>query len=79
MFNFFNSNVLIEIGEAIGNVGKKIRRRRGHADEMEASFRRYLAAPLELHPPCPGERPRAPEGIVIEASFRVLDEEETSP
>lgn len=76
MFNIFNSNVFVEIGEAIGNVGKKLSRRRSHADELEASFRRHLAAPLELHLPAPGADPPAPGDIVIEATFRVMDEEE---
>jgi len=76
MFNIFNSNVFVEIGEAIGNVGKKLLRRRSHADEMEASFRRYLAAPLQVRLPDPGESPTTPGEIVIDATFRVLDEEE---
>ena len=78
MFNIFNSNVFVEIGEAIGNVGKKFLRRRSHADEMEESFRRHLAAPLEVHLPAPGETPPGPRGIVIDATFRVIDEEEAS-
>ena len=43
MFNIFNSNVFIEIGEAIGNVKSKIFRRRRDTDAVEQAFRKWLA------------------------------------
>ncbi len=74
MLNIFNSNVLIEIGEAIGNVGRKLSPRHSHADEMEDSFRRYLQTPLHLELPCHDGTPGMTENVVIEAQFRVVEE-----
>ena len=76
MFNIFKSNVFIEIGEAIGNLGRKVLRRRTHADDLDEAFRRHLASPLSLKMPDRTEVPRKPGGIVIEGVFRVIDEEE---
>ena len=76
MFNIFNSNVLIEIGEAIGNLGSKVFRRRTHADELDEAFRRHLQSPISLEMPEREDALRKPESIVIEGRFRVIDEEE---
>jgi hypothetical protein len=76
MFNIFNSNVLIGIGEAIGNVGHRLWRRRSHADEMDASFRRNLQTPIQLKLPDRSETHCKPEDIVIEAIFTVVEEED---
>jgi len=76
MFNIFNSNVFIEIGEAIGNLGKKVFRRRTHADELDEAFRRHLQSPISLKMPDRKEALSKPEEIVIEGAFRVIDEEE---
>ena len=76
MFNFFNSNVFIEIGEAIGNVGRRLFSRRSHADEMDESFRRHLQSPLHFQLPDRTEAPRKPGGIVIEGVFREITDEE---
>ena len=76
MFNFFNSNVFIEIGEAIGNLGRKVFRRRTHADELDEAFRRHLQSPLSIEMLDRKEALRKPEDIVIEGVFRVVDEEE---
>jgi hypothetical protein len=80
MFNIFNSNVFVEIGEAIGNVGKRLLSRGSHAETLDQAFRRALQDPLPLHLRLPNqaEKPVKPEEIVIEGSFRVLDEEEES-
>ena len=76
MFNIFNSNVLIEIGEAIGNLGKKVFKRRTHADELDEAFRRHLQSPISLDMPDRTEALCKPGEIVIEGVFRVIDEEE---
>jgi len=77
MFNIFNSNVFIEIGEAIGNLGRKVFKRRTHADELDEAFRRHLQSPISLDMPSRTEAPSKPGDIVIEGVFRVVEEEET--
>ena len=76
MFNIFNSNVFIEIGEAIGNLGRRVLKRRTQADELDEAFRRHLQSPISLEIPDRDEALRTPEDIVIEGVFRVIDEEE---
>ena len=76
MFNIFNSNVFIEIGEAIGNLGRRVFKRRTHADELDEAFRRHLQSPLSLDMPDRTEVLCKPGDIVIEGVFRVIDEEE---
>ena len=76
MFKIFNSNVFIEIGEAIGNLGRKVFQRRTHADELDEAFRRHLQSPFSLQMPDREEVPCKPGEIVIEGVFRVIDEEE---
>ena len=75
MFNFFNSNVFIEIGEAIGNVGKVIKKR-GDPELVEGILKRRLAEALHLTLPMPDETVSQPDESVIEGSFRVLSERE---
>jgi hypothetical protein len=75
MFDIFNSNVFVEIGEAIGNVGKRLFPRRSQAEALDQAFRRHLQDPLSLHLPDEAGQPTKPSEIVIEGSFRVLDEE----
>lgn len=76
MFNFFNSNVWFEIGEAIGNVRRILLPRRNHADEMDAAFRRHLQTPIRLKLPDRTETFCKPEDIVIEGIFTVVEEED---
>lgn len=76
MFNIFNSNVFVEIGEAIGNVSKRLFPHRSQADALDQAFRRHMQDPLSLHLPDEAGQPIKPSEIVIEGSFRVLDEEE---
>ena len=76
MFNFFNSNVFIEIGEAIGNIGRRLRPRPTHADQLDEAFRRYLQSPIHLNLPDREQESRAPGETVIEGVFRVIEEEE---
>ena len=42
MFNIFNSNVFVEIGEAIGNIRNKALRHRSAAELVDQAFRRRL-------------------------------------
>ena len=76
MFNIFNSNVFIEIGEAIGNVGKRLFPRRSHAEALDEAFRRNLRDPLPLHLTDQAGDSAKPSEIVIEGNYRVIDEEE---
>ena len=78
MFNIFNSNVLIEIGEAIGNVRKKLFQRRSHAEELDKSFRRHLLEPLPIKLPDISEQTSKPGDDVIEGVYRVVEEEEVN-
>jgi len=76
VFNIFNSNVLIELGEAIGNVRKKLFQCRSHAEELDKSFRRHLLDPLPINLPDINEQISKPDDDVIEGVYRVIEEEE---
>jgi hypothetical protein len=76
MFNIFNSNVFAEIGEAIGDVGKRLFRRRSQAEALDEAFRRHLQDPLPLHLPDKAERPAKPDESVIEGTYRIIEKEE---
>ncbi len=76
MFNIFNSNVFIEVGEAIGNVGRRLLGRRSHAEQMDAAYRQHLQEPLHITLPDCDHKLRRPEGLVIEGVCRVISEEE---
>jgi hypothetical protein len=76
MFSIFNSNVFAEIGEAIGNVGKRLFHRRSQAEALDEAFRRHMQDPLPLHLPDKAERPAKPDGIVIEGTYRIMEKEE---
>ena len=76
MFNIFNSNVFVEIGEAIGNVSRRLLRRPSHAQTLDEAFRRHLGDPLPLHLTERAGEPRRPNDNVIEGTFRIIDEEE---
>ena len=78
MFNIFNSNVFVEVGEAIGNVGRRLLHRHSQAEQMDESFHRHLQDPLHIAFPSSGEAPCKPEGIVIEGVFREITGEEGS-
>lgn len=82
MRDAFRSNVLCEAGEAIGNVGRRLlrRRRRTRALEAEQALQRWLrAVPAPVIPPTREAKPAPKEGPVIEGTYRVIhnDEEET--
>jgi hypothetical protein len=76
MFNIFNSDVFVEIGEAIGNIRKRIFPRRSQADALDEAFRRHLQDPIPLHLPDKTEKPARPDEGVIEGTYRILDKEE---
>jgi hypothetical protein len=76
MLNIFNSNVCVEIGEAIGNIRKRLFPHRSHAEALDEAFRRYLANPIPLHLPARTGQPTKPSETVIEGTFHVVDEEE---
>jgi hypothetical protein len=76
MFNIFNSNVFVEIGEAIGNIGKRLFPHRSHAEALDEAFHRHLQDPLPLHLPDKAEKPAKLDEGVIEGTYRVLDKEE---
>lgn len=76
MFNIFNSNVIVEIGEAIGNIKRKLFPRRSHADELDEAFRHHLQDPYPIILSDKNEGVSKPGDIVIEGVFRVIEKEE---
>jgi len=70
MFNF----VLSGVGEAIGNVTGKLKKR-SHSELVDQIFRKRLAETNVELPPLPG-RFAEPEGETIDVEYRVLDESE---
>ena len=79
VFNIFNSNVFIEIGEAIGNVGRTARKklkRRSNPELVDRAFRRQLKACKFELPDEPGMYVEPDEEDVIDVEFRVLNDEE---
>ena len=80
MFNIFNSRVFVEIGEAIGNVGRRLFAGGSNAESLDEAFKRALQDPLPMHlqPPDKTASPERPNEFVIESNFRVLDPEEES-
>ena len=72
--NFFNSNVFFEIGEVIGNVGKRIKRR-SNPDLVDRIFRKRLAQ-ISVELPLEPGRFKEPDGDTIDAEYRILDESE---
>ena len=73
MFNIFNSNVFIEIGEAIGTAGKVILRKNKNPGIVDEMFRKRLQE-LTLKLPLQGGRFGRPD--TIDAEFRILSDEE---
>jgi hypothetical protein len=66
------TNVFSEIGEAIGNIGKRVDRR-SHSEFVDELFRKRLARATVQLPEEPG-RFSEPEGEVIDVEYRVLDD-----
>ncbi len=76
MFNIFNSSVFVEIGEAIGNVGKAVfGRKSAHVELVDQAFRRRLERIEQLEFPRQGQRAK-PHSDVVEASFREVSSEQ---
>jgi len=77
MFNIFNSNVFVEIGEAIGNVGRKaFRRRTSNPELVDEAFRRRLRRATPVEVPLAPDPMAEPDDEVIDVEYRVLDDEE---
>ena len=78
MFNIFNSNVLVEIGEAIGNVRTKAIRRRSVGDLVDQAFRRRLQDRQSLEIPFQEQSPVYPDNDIdiIDAEYVVLTSDE---
>jgi len=77
MFNIFNSNVFIEIGQAIGNVGGKLLGRgKTKAELVGCILERRLREASALSLPDMDEPMSRPQEEMIEADYRVLSEKE---
>ena len=75
MFNISRSNVFIEIGQAIGNVGGELLRRgKSQADLVDGILKRRLSEASLLVPPSADEVLVDAEEEVIDAVYRVLTE-----
>lgn len=76
MVNNFNANVFSELGEAIGNIKRKLFPRRNYSDELDAAFRRHLQDPLPIRLTDITEEICKPGDVVIEGVFRVIEIDE---
>ena len=74
IFHIFNSNVFVEIGEAVGNVKRKFKKR-SNAELVDQLFRKRLEQTAFELPDMPGDFIE-PEGEVIDAEYQVLDDQE---
>lgn len=77
MFNIFDSTVLIEIGQAIGNVGGKLFKKPArNAEIVDEAFRSRLASgvipPLHLG----DDAAEVQADQMVDTTYRVLDKEE---
>jgi hypothetical protein len=76
MDNAGGGDALYEFGEAIGNVGRRLLRRRSKRGEAEQALRRWLKiVPAPVIPPTRPAQRRA-EGEVIDVTWRVVEAEE---
>jgi len=74
MHSVFSSNVFSEIGEAIGNIGKRADKH-SHPDLVDELFHKRLARANVQLPEEPGHFGE-PEGDVIDVEYRILDDGE---
>lgn len=72
MFNIFNSNVFIEIGEAIGNVKDRVLGKRGSTDAVEQAFRKWLTDSPRPRLPFVEGGLAYPDDTTVEGSFHIL-------
>ena len=78
MYKIFSSDLFIEIGEAIGGVRRKVRRRPAQ-DLVDRLFRKSLSE-LAFHlPEKQGRFVQPDDSEVIDVDYRVLDSEEERP
>ena len=68
------SNVFSEIGEAIGNIGKRANKH-SHPELVDELFHKRLARTTVQFPEEPG-RFGEPEGEVIDVEYRILDDDD---
>jgi hypothetical protein len=73
MFHIFNSNVFVEIGEAIGNVSEKVFQRRSAADSVDKAFHKRLNAAGRIDIPALDEPCQYPDVEGIDVPFVVLE------
>jgi len=76
MSSFFNSNVFVEIGEAIGNIGKRLWPRASRGERMSESFRRLRDTGPTLRLDATSETQSHVSQDVIEGTFRIVRDEE---
>ena len=75
MSDAFRSDVFHEAGEAIGNVGRRLLKRRNKRGEAEQALRRWLkVVPAPVIPPT-RQAQSQPEDDVIEGVCRVIDDQ----
>jgi hypothetical protein len=74
MFNIFNSNVFVEIGEAIGNIRNKARRHHSVAELVDQAFRGRLKNVGSIEVPIVGRPLAYPDNDIdiIDAEYVVL-------
>lgn len=71
----FGSTVLQEAGEAIGNIGRRWRRRLHRRQEAEESLQRWLERIPVPKIPLDPAKARAQEDV-IDVEYRIIDSEE---
>ena len=76
MFNGFNSDVFVEIGEAIGDIGRSLWPRASRGQRMRETFHRLRDTSPTLNLDAASQREGRPDKDVIEGSFRIVGDEE---
>jgi hypothetical protein len=76
MFHISNSNVFVEIGEAIGNVARRLVRHHSQAEILDETYHRLLQDPPRLRLPERTGETEAHTGTVIEGTFHVIEKED---
>ena len=74
MFNIFNSNVLVEVGEAIGDMGARVFGSRGTTAELvDEIFRRRLGMAQRIRLPSTDDFVEGDDDF-IDVPYRILDQ-----
>jgi hypothetical protein len=75
MDNAGGGDALYEFGEAIGNVGRRVLRRRNRGREAEQALQRWLKlVPAPVIPPTRPGQSQADENV-IDAVYRIVDDQ----